>query len=168
MSHPLVVQLRFTRSEFKRALAGLKGDESRKRFMPMNCISWNVGHLAWQEQRYWLTRLQGKILLPELNDKFCYGCPAQTPPLDEMWTAWHRVTEAADPFLDTITTEQLGQVITVDGQPVVYTAGSLMLRVIYHYWYHIGESLAVRQMLGHRDLPDIVGNIDQEAPYQPH
>jgi hypothetical protein len=28
--------------------------------------------------------------------------------------------------------------------------------------------MAVRQMLGHSDLPDFVGNIDDEAPYEPH
>ena len=52
MPHPLVDQLRFTRNEFRRALVGLTDEEARRRFQPMNCISWNIGHLAWQEQRY--------------------------------------------------------------------------------------------------------------------
>ena len=99
MTHPLVSQLLFTRNEFGRALEGVTDADARERFMPMNCISWNVGHLAWQEQRYWLTRLQGKVLLPELNEKFCYGCPAIKPPLDEMRAAWHAVVEASAPFL---------------------------------------------------------------------
>ena len=50
MLHPLVLQLRFTRNEFQRALVDLTDDDARHRFMPMNCIGWNVGHLAWQEQ----------------------------------------------------------------------------------------------------------------------
>ena len=29
----------------------------------------------------------------------------------------------------------------------------------YHYWFHIGEAHAVRQMLGHVDLPDFVGDM---------
>ena len=33
---------------------GVADEEARRRILPMNCISWNVGHLAWQEQRYWL------------------------------------------------------------------------------------------------------------------
>jgi uncharacterized damage-inducible protein DinB len=170
MPHPLVLQLRFTRSEFKRGLEGLDHADALKRLMPMNCISWNIGHLAWQEQRYWLTRLQGKALLPELNEKFCFGCPALTPPLDEMWAAWRTVVEAADPFLDTLTTADLQQEhpIAADGGTFILTAGNLMQRVIYHYWYHIGENLAIRQMLGHADLPYFVGNIDGEAPYKPH
>ncbi len=57
MIHPLVLQLRFTRSEFKRGLDGLSDADARRRLEPMNCISWNIGHLAWQEQRYWLQRL---------------------------------------------------------------------------------------------------------------
>ena len=35
----------------------------------------------------------------------------------------------------------------------------LLLRNIYHYWYHLGEAGAVRQMLGHRDLPQFVGDM---------
>ena len=168
MPHPLVLQLRFARSEFLRGLEGITDSDARKRQMPMNCISWNIGHLAWQEQRYWLMRLQDIVLLPALNEQFCSGCEAVTPPLDDMWTAWHTVIKAADPFLDTLTTEDLQRTIIVDGKPVIYTAGSLMQRMIYHYWYHLGESLAIRQILGHTALPDFVGNIDQEAPYQPH
>ena len=68
MLHPLVVQLRFTRSEFRHALAGLSDADARRRFLPMNCISWNIGHLAWQEQRYWLWRAQGTVLLPHVNE----------------------------------------------------------------------------------------------------
>jgi hypothetical protein len=168
MPHPLVLQLRFTRSEFRRALEGLSEADAVKRVGPMNCISWNIGHLAWQEQRYWLWRLQDRVLLPELQEKFCYGCPPLTPPLADMWAAWETVTAAADPFLDTLTTEALLAVHPLEGYAPGFTAGSLMQRVIYHYWYHTGESMAVRQALGHTGLPDFVGNIDEEAPYVPH
>ena len=79
MPHPLVLQLRFTRSEFRRARAGLSDADARRHFLPMNCIR----------------------------------------------------------------------------------------RMLYHYWYHTGESLAIRQMLQHADLPEFVGDIDGEAPYRP-
>jgi hypothetical protein len=163
-----VLQLRFTRSEFKRALEGVTDEDARRRFMPMNCISWNIGHLAWQEQRYWLWRLQDRVLLPELNTLYCYGCPAHTPPLAEMWTAWNAVVTAADPFLDTLTTEYLLQARTFGtGDDTFRTSpGNLMQRVIYHYWYHIGENMAIRQNLGQAGLPDFVGDIDSEAPFR--
>lgn len=101
MSHPLVSQLRFTRGEFQRGLEGLSKDDARQRLLPMNCISWNVGHLAWQEQRYFLIFAQGKMLLPKIQEEFRYGAPASTPSLAEMQAAWQTITAAADEWLDT-------------------------------------------------------------------
>ena len=167
MPHPLVDQLRFTRSEFMRALKGVTDEEARRRFMPMNCLSWIVGHLAAQEQRYWLTFWQGKnMVVPELT-AFGFGKPASTPLLDEMWQAWHTVIPAVDPYLDTLTTETLLTFPTQNSYPMGEDLGTLMHRVTYHYWYHIGESQAVRQLLGHTDLPIFVGDLGDEAPYHP-
>lgn len=168
MTHPLVQQLRFTRSEFRRGLAGLSEADAQTRVGAMNSISWNVGHLAWQEQRYFLYRLQGQLPNPLLQEKFCYGCPALTPPLADMWAAWEAVTTAADPYLDTLTNDQLTAYHPFELDPRGFTAGNLMQRVIYHYWFHTGENLAIRQALGHTDLPEFVGAIDEEAPYVPH
>src|SRR5215472_5739581 len=126
MPHPLIIQLRFTRSEFKRALLGLSETDARRRFLPLNCISWNIGHLAWQEQRYWLTRLQGQTPLPQLNELVGYGQPACTPPLADMWEAWHTITRVVDPFLDTLTTEQLQEIRYFDEWKIDYTAGNLL------------------------------------------
>jgi hypothetical protein len=52
MPHPLVTQLRFTRSEFQRCLAGVSDDDAVVRLEPMNCVSWIVGHVAAQEQYF--------------------------------------------------------------------------------------------------------------------
>jgi hypothetical protein len=166
MTHPLVDQLRFTRSEFKRGLECMSDAETRKRFMPMNCISWNVGHLAWQEQRYFLFYAQGKLLFPQINDQFAYGAPASTPSIDEMWAAWDSITRTVDPWLDTLTSAKLLEHVIRDGKPSKYLFGSLLQRVIYHYWYHTGENQAIRQMLGHKDLPEFVGDLDELAPYR--
>lgn len=166
MTHPLITQLRFTRSEWLRALEGVSDEDARKRFLPMNSISWTVGHLAWQEQRYWLTFAQGETPLPELNKQVGYGRPASTPPLEEMLNAWRTITQAADAWLEAVTTEKLQEQIEIRGWTTT-TYGSLLLRVIYHYWYHIGEIQAIRQMLGHTNLPEYVGDIEIEAPYRP-
>jgi DinB superfamily len=168
MPHPLVLQLRFTRNEYLRGIEGVADDEARRRFLPMNCISWNIGHLAWQEQRYWLFRGQGRYLLPEVNAQYAYGAPGSAPALDDVLENWRSITEAADPWLDTLTSDLLLTHHPLDdNSDDFFTFGNLMQRVIYHYWYHTGENLAIRQMLGHRDLPEFVGNIDDEAPYQP-
>ena len=78
MTHPLIDQLRFTRSEWLRALDGVNDEDARKRLLPMNSISWTIGHLAWQEQRYWLTFGQGQTPVSELNALVGYGRPATT------------------------------------------------------------------------------------------
>ena len=167
MSHPLVDQFRFTRSEFQRAFEGVSEEDACKRLLPMNCISWNVGHLAWQEQRYFLTFAQGKVLLPKIQEEFYSGAPASTPPLAEMWDAWNTITRAADEFFDVVTTEKLLEIYHHPSGQWSTSFGNLLQRVNYHYWYHCGENLAIRQILGHKNLPDFVGNIDDEAPYRP-
>ena len=168
MTHPAVVQLRFARSEFMRGLEGLSDEDACKRVMPMNCISWNIGHLAWQEQRYWLGYGQGSdLLLPEIDKQFAYGAAASTPALDEALDAWRKITQASDAWLDAVTTETLQSHVVRDGKETEYIYGSLLLRTTYHYWYHTGENAAIRQSLGHTGLPDFVGDIDGEAPYRP-
>jgi hypothetical protein len=86
--------------------------------------------------------------------------------LDEVWAAWNTITVAADPWLEALTVEQLQQPVTINRQPGASSFGSRLQRVIYHYWYHTGENLAIRQMLGHTNLPEFVGDIDGEAPYR--
>ncbi len=166
--HPLVLQLYFTRSEFKRGLKGLTQDDAVKRLLPMNCISWNVGHLAWQEQRYFLFFAQGLMPFPEVQEAFAYGAPASAPPLRQVLSYWRKITTAADAWLESLTTEKLQSfVLDKNGQPTGRMFGNLLQRTIYHYWYHNGENQAIRQALGHTDLPQFVGNIDSQAPYTP-
>src|SRR5262245_15163878 len=127
MAHPLVEQLRFARSEFRRGLVGVSDEEARRRFLPMNSISWNIGHLAWQEQRYWLINPQGVAVRPEADRDFRYGAPASTPPLAEAWAAWEEITAAADPWLEAATTETLLSEAMRDGQPTGFNIGSRLL-----------------------------------------
>jgi uncharacterized damage-inducible protein DinB len=133
----------------------------------MNCISWNVGHLAWQEQRYFLHFAQDQMPFPEINKNFANGAPASTPSLKEMLSVWQAITQAADPWLDTLTSAKLQEHVQGKGKPTDRQYGDLLQRMIYHYWYHTGENMAIRQMLGHERLPVFVGNIDEKAPYTP-
>ncbi len=158
-THPLVTQLRFTRSEFLRCLEGVSAEDAVRRLEPMNCISWIVGHLANQEHRYWVVWATGQNLAPGLQELVGYGQPASTPPLDEMWATWHKVTRAADEFLDTLTTERLQVHLEAGGKLLPESTGTLLYRNIYHYWFHTGEAHAIRQMLGHGELPQFVGDM---------
>jgi hypothetical protein len=169
MAHALVDQLRFTRSEWLRGLEGVSEEDGTYHPGQMNCISWIVGHHAAQEHVFWLERAQSKMLFPQLNEMFKVNAPMSTPALNEMMDIWRKVTEAADVYLDTLTTEKLKSELPVGlrldaGQRIV---GSALQRVIYHYWYHVGEIQSVRQMLGQKNLPAYVGKIDTQAPYRP-
>jgi hypothetical protein len=166
MTHPLVAQLRFTRSEFKRGLAGLSEEDGARRLPPLNCISWNVGHLAWQEQKCFLYGGSKKILLPDVDVDYAYGAPACTPSLGKTWEAWNTVTAAVDPWLDELAESDMTSLLDRGEGFGRYMVGNLLLRVIYHYWYHNGENMAIRQALGHSKLPQFVGNIDEQAPYR--
>ena len=157
--HPLVAQLRFARSEFVRGLQGLTDEDARKRIEPMNAISWNIGHLASQEQFLWVYQAQDKVLYPDLHKQVGTGSVASTPSLDEMWAVWRNVTAVADAYLDTVTTEMLLEYFTFNGKQMEENIGTLMLRNIYHYWHHNGENAGIRQALGHTGLPQFVGNM---------
>lgn len=171
--HPLVTQLQFARSEFMRCLDGVPAADAERRLEPMNCISWMVGHLANQEHWYWVQLAQGERLFPELNNLVGFGKPASTPPLAEMLKTWQTVTTMADRYLETLTTEQLTTFLEFRGQRVNESIGTMLLRNIYHYWFHTGEAHAVRQQLGHPDLPQFVGGMEtavyrmETAAYRP-
>ena len=186
MIHPLVTQLRFARSEFVRCLEGVSDEDARHRIMPMNCISWMVGHMAAQEQYYFVYFPQGNVPHPQLNKLVGFGHPATTPPLDEMWRAWHDITTAADPFLDSLAEEQLeiypeqetkgfedslfgmlsdeemAKVLAEGSVQAGESFGTRILRVTYHYFFHTGEAHAIRQQLGHPNLPFFVGNMPDD------
>ena len=164
--HPLVDQLWFTRREFLRGIKGVGADDAAVRLGPMNCIAWNVGHLAWQEQRYFVTIAQGRTPRPDIADRFAVGRPASQPQLDDVVAAWREITTAADAWLASATTEDLLTGPVLHGRPPATTLGNRLQRTIYHYWYHQGENQAIRQQLGHGRLPQFVGNIDDEAPYR--
>jgi uncharacterized damage-inducible protein DinB len=166
LCHPLVTQLRFARSEFLRCLDDVSADDAVCRFGPMNCISWIVGHLANQEHFLWVMAAQGRLLAPGLHELVGTGQPASTPPLAEMWATWHTVTQTADEFLDTLTTDKLQSYLQWRGNPMRESIGTSLLRNMYHYWHHSGEAYAIRQMLGHGGLPQFVGDMSQ-AVYRP-
>ncbi len=154
----LVNQLHFARSELQRCLAGLGEDDACRRRGRQNCLSWIVGHLASQEHGYWVLTAQGRDLLPDLNALVGSGKPASTPPLADMWAAWQQATAAADEYLTTLGEADLSRYLERNGQPLRYNVGTMLLRNIYHYWFHIGEAHGIRQQLGHSDLPEFVGD----------
>ena len=148
-------------------MRGVTEEQGARHFGQMNSISWTVGHLAWQEQRYLLYRNQGILLVPELQEVYYSGAPMSTPSLAHSLKLWRKVTRATDRFLDSLTTRGLQKDLPLNGKSVGQSQGSAILRLIHHYWFHIGEIQAIRQLLGHQKLPIYVGNIEAKAPYRP-
>lgn len=161
MAHPLVTQLWFARSEFLRCMEGVSDDDACRRIKPMNCLSWIVGHLANQEHYLWLESAQGIDIASNLHELVGFGRPASTPPWDEMWTLWRTITETADSYLVTITSETMGTQLVWQDEHTSEDVGTSLLRNIYHYWFHLGEAHAIRQMLGHINLPQFVGDMSK-------
>lgn len=157
---PMVTQLRFARSEFLRCMEGVSPEEAQQRFEPMNCLIWIVGHLANQEHHLWVQRAQGRNIALDLQDLVGFGRPASTPAWDEMWDLWHKITAEADSFLNYMSTEMLETKLTWYREEDPEDVGTSLLRNIYHYWFHMGEAQAIRQMLDHKDLPSFVGNME--------
>ncbi|HTD63339.1 MAG TPA: DinB family protein [Verrucomicrobiae bacterium] len=166
-AHPLVDQLRFTRSEWLRGLRGVTEEGAAQHFGPMNSIGWIVGHLAWQEQRYLLHRPQRIMPREDIQKEFFSGAPMTTPSFAEMLKAWRAITRATDPFLDQLTTEKLLVDLPFNGKRSGQSQGSAIRRMTYHYWFHIGEIQAIRQQIDNAGLPQYVGNIEGKAPYRP-
>lgn len=166
MAHLLVSQLRFTRRELMRSIEGVSEEEACLRFLPMNCISWIVGHLANQENRYWVSLAQGKQIAPDLRKLVGYGQPASTPSLQEMKAIWQTITAEADFYLDILTPELMETHFAYEGKSVDENVGTLLMRNLYHYWYHIGEVASIRQLSGHQNLPEFVGDMTL-VMYQP-
>ena len=157
VAHPRVDQLRFARAEWLRGLEGLSEADAAVRLEPMNSISWMVGHMAWHERQVWYRRARGLKVEPIL-DAFATGQPASVPSTGGHAGSLGRVVAGADPYLDSLTTAEFEQrpLHDPDGPdpPII---GSQVQYVTYHYWSHIGEVSAVRQILGHPDLAAVRG-----------
>ncbi len=80
---------------------------------------------------------------------------------------WKKITRDSSSYLESLDTTMLRAELLKKGKPIGQTLGSAMHRITYHYWYHIGEIQAIRQMLGHHNLPVYVGSIEKQAPYTP-
>jgi hypothetical protein len=166
--HPLVEMQHVTREEFLRGVMGgrqggntqpLSDEAARRRIEPMNCISWIIGHMAHQEHAYFVAWPKNMPSEPQYA-AFAYGSAPSQPPLDEVMALWRATCEAADALLHAVDEESLKQPIIAPHPGVEHdNLGTRITRNIFHYWSHIGEISAIRQMLGHRP-PEFVSMHD--------
>ena len=153
--HTLVALQHLTREEFLRGLAGVSNEDARQRVGPMNCVGWIVGHMAWQEHVLFVAGPRGTRIDTEYRS-FTTGSLSSQPSLEEALALWHTTCEAADLWLHAATEESMSELFDSPGlRGLGENAGTLLVRNIFHYWSHIGEISAIRQVLGHR-APEFV------------
>jgi hypothetical protein len=146
--HTLVQMLYLTRQEFERNLVGLTDEDARKRFEPMNCISWIIAHVACQHQAYFVDWPKNQNVDSRFQP-YGYGAPPSQPSLEEAMTLWKDTCSSSDTWLQTSTKASLQEKCK---NPLAggESWGTLLVRCIFHTWYHMGEINSIRQLLGHR------------------
>ena len=160
MAHPLVTQLEFTRQEFARVLDGVSDDDGERVLPPFNSLSFIVAHMAFHEHTMFVLLGQGMDLNLDIQVAHS-GADASVPPWNDAWVQWRQVTEQADGYLAQLAAADLHIRLRHGDREVPEVLGHTMLRVIYHYWFHLGEAHAIRQALGHKDIPEFVGAVNR-------
>ena len=120
----------------------------------INSVAWIVGHLAWQEQAYWLTS-RGEPAVADLQ-AFGHTRPEAPPRFGEVFETWTRVTAAADPWLVGLREDDLRAHLRGRRLFDEENIGTLLTRASGHYYLHIGQITAVRKLLDY-PVPGFVG-----------
>ncbi|MCA9835761.1 MAG: DinB family protein [Trueperaceae bacterium] len=160
MSLHLVKYVFHVRRELNRALEGLSEADLDKRVAGINSCAWIVAHLAWQEQRYWLEP-RG---LPQVADLSAYrnGATLTNPNFAEVYPLWQEIIRQSESWLEGLAEDDLRNHFRGNKFFELENIGSLMTRVIGHYYLHIGQITAIRKILGY-EVPGFVGS--QEGAY---
>ncbi len=159
MSHHLIRYSQHVRREFKRVLEGMSEADCNKRVANLNSIAWMTAHLMNQEYTYW-----HKSQANEIAEVTAFNETLKVHPADfkEAFVLWERVTDESNDWLERLSEDDLRTHLTGRKSFEVENIGSLLTRVIGHYYFHIGQISAVRKMLDY-DVPGFVGS--QEGAY---
>lgn len=163
MTHPIVQQLHFAKEKWLEGHANLPDEDALKRLGHANSIGWMVGHLANFDQLMWCENAQG-IKVTDATDPFAFRMPASTPPIADMMAAWHAIQATVNPFLDALTEADMATYFEYKGRQME-NYGTVLRRMTWHYWYHLGEMQAIRQAMGHTELPQFVGRMSDNGKY---
>jgi hypothetical protein len=105
--------------------------------------------MADQEWRLFVRGIGGPE--DERFEQYATGRPAIEPSLDDALDMWREAKAKAD--------EWLSKATDADMEPAAEhwfeNLGTCVMRNTYHYLFHAGEINAVRQLLGHPEIPFI-------------
>ena len=162
---------RFAISEFARGLEGLTAEEAQSRIAKtgggeMNAITWIVSHIVG----HWLSvaayAKDGE--LPWHLVRFVGEAADPTPPalqealklLRDAKASIDWLTDADETLLSTTREEHL---LSKQGQDNI---GTVLINAVLHTWFHTGEINAIRQMLGHAEIPfvgEMLGKLEWQG-----
>lgn len=158
MTHHLVRKVKHVRQELRRAIEGLSVADMEKRVAGINSVVWIIGHLAWHEQLYWLERRGLPLVSAQLADYgFGRTVPEHMDTFETLFAQWQKVTESSNDWLESLNTEDLRGHLKGENRSESENIGSKLMRVIGHYYLHIGQITAIRKILGY-NVPPFVGS----------
>ena len=148
-------------SEFERDLEGLTDEEARTRTKKadgteMNAISWTIGHIAG----HWLSVAAYAKQEEQPEVLRFFGPDADPTPLS--LADARTMLDNAKKSIDWLGSAD-GSLLS--SSPAGYflsseSVGTSLIRVTLHTWFHTGEINAVRQLLGHAEIPFVGRLID--------
>lgn len=153
---------RFALSEFERGLDGITDEESRRRMAKadgteMNAISWTLGHIAG----HWLRVAAYAKQEEQPGEVLRFFGPAADPSPPPLSDAL-KLLDDAKASIDWLASADDVLMSTARGEGFE-SVGTALMRAVLHTWFHTGEINAVRQMLGHAEIPfvgKLIGNLE--------
>ena len=156
---------RFALSEFERGLEGVTDEEARRRMTKadgteMNAISWTVGHIAghWLSVAAYAEQEERPSQVKRFLGPDADGTPLPLTDalklLDDAKKSIDWLGSADDSLLSS---SPAGYLLSRE------SVGTNVMRAVLHTWFHTGEINAVRQMLGHAEIPFVgrlIGNLE--------
>ena len=164
---------RFAISEFERGLQSVTDEEAVVRTpkpdgTQMNAITWTIGHVAtgWLFDYALMTRER----MP-MGERLFFGAEADpTPPsLKEMRVMFADAKTRTEEWLPGVNDDLLSSRRGF-GPQSDENLGTQLMRAVLHTWFHTGEINAVRQMLGHAEIPfvgSMTGKMEWHSPSEP-
>lgn len=146
MGIKIIDQYKITNNQVLNYINDISDEESKAIFTPLNCISWTLGHLSRYNNLAFAARDKGEEI-PEKFRDFENGSPHSQKDLSYVKGLWEQTLNDTDKFLDNLKEEDLKRILNNDSYDVD-NLGTVMTRMIFHSWNHLGEIASVRQLLG--------------------
>jgi hypothetical protein len=154
--------------DLDRALAELDPGDAVRPVDGGSSFAWTAAHVANQLDAWINVRFQRRdphALISQ--DRFRFGGSGEADGWDAILAAIGEVRQAARPYLEGLTEDDLDPVIPYDGSVRHLRAAGLslhyaLLRICAHHYFHIGEVATKRVALGH-NVGDYPGPLAHAA-----